>query len=237
MKNVKQLLTRNLWRIVSFDVLVPLGAIAGLVMVGLVLNWPLWWVSLVSVLILLIVEAVVVNFVLLRRDGVTVGTDDERPMLRLAVVVLCTAALAAAGILEYKDWTKPDRELRNDSVEALKVATEIAEAAATVNPFEPNASMDRAAALMAPDRVDDFKQKIGRSALDLAERNISVQAQTLSAGVEAIVPSVARVVVVLRSTQTVMSQETRQTSVPVRVMLTKRDGRWMGLEIAPIHIR
>lgn len=237
MNKLKQLQVRNLWRMLAFDIAAPLAAIAGLLMVGLVLNWPLWWVSLASVLILLIVEAVALNFVLLRRDGVTVGTDDERPALRLAVVALCTVALAAAVVLEYKDWTTPDRELRQDTTDVVQVASELSEAAATVSPSEPSASIDRAAKMMAPDRVDAFKDSIGRTATDLAYRNIAVQAQSLTAGVEAIGPSAARVVVVMRSTQSVMGQETKQTTVPVRVTLTKRDGRWMGLEISPIHVR
>ncbi|HEU4363676.1 MAG TPA: hypothetical protein VFR27_19530 [Mycobacterium sp.] len=228
---------RNLWRIFAFDVAAPLAAVAGLVMLGLVLNWPWWWVMAATAVVLLIVEAVVVNFVLLRRDGVTVGTDDERPALRLVVVALCTVALGAALWFQYKDWTAPDRDLRNDSADVVRVATEISEAAATVSPADPNSSIDRAAAMMAPDRVDAFKESIGRTATDLAYRNIAVQAEPLMAGVEAIGPSAARVVVVMRSTQSVMGQETKQTTVPVRVTLTKRDGSWLGVEIAPIHIR
>lgn len=237
MKNLKQLPLRNIWRIFAFDIAAPLAGIAGLVMIGLVLNWPRWWVMTCTALVLLAVEAVAVNFWLLRRDSVTVGTDDERPILRLAAVALCTAALGTAGWLEYKDWTTPDRDLRNDSAEVVRIAAEMSEAAASVSPADPNASIDRAAAMMVPDRVDSFKESIGRTATDLAYRNISVQAQRLAAGVEAIGPSAARVVVVMRSTQSVMGQETKQTVVPVRVTLTKRDGRWMVAEMAPIHIR
>ena len=84
---------RNLARVLVFDVAAPLAAIAALLMIGVMLGWPLWWVSVCSVLCLLIVEGVIVNFVLFRRDSVTVGTDDEGPGLRLAVVALCSAAL------------------------------------------------------------------------------------------------------------------------------------------------
>ena len=66
---------RNALRVLAFDVLAPLAAIAGLVYVGLALDWPLWWVSVCSVLCLLIVQGMIVDFVLYRRDGVTVGTD------------------------------------------------------------------------------------------------------------------------------------------------------------------
>ncbi len=237
MNKLRQVSIRSLWRVLAFDIAAPLAGIAALLMIGLVLNWPQWWVAACSVLILLIVEGVALNFVLLRRDGVTVGTDDERPGLRLAVVVLCTAALAAAVVLQYTRWTTPDRDLRDSSGEVVKIATEMAAAAATVSPADPNASLDRAAAMMAPDRVQAFKENIGRAATDLAYRNVAVQAQPLTAGVEAIGPSAARVVVVLRSTQSVLGQDTRQTVVPVRVTLTKRDDRWLVLEMSPIHVR
>ena len=88
---------RNRWRVLAFDILAPVAAIAALVYIGIALAWPLWWVSVCSVLCLLIVEGVVVNFVLARRDGVTVGTDDDGPGLRLAVAAVATAALVAAS--------------------------------------------------------------------------------------------------------------------------------------------
>jgi hypothetical protein len=227
----------NLWRVLAFDVAAPLAAVAGLLMIGLVLGWPLWWVSVCSVLVLLIVEGAALNFWLLRRDSVTVGTDDDKPGLRLAVVALCTVALVAAVVLEYTRWTQPDRNLKSDSTEVVQIASEMSQAAATVDPAEPNAGIDRAAAMMVPDRVESFKEKIGRAATDMAYHNVNVQAETLTAGVEAIGPAAARVVVVLRSTQSVMDQPAKRAVVPVRITLTKRDGRWLVLDMSPIHVR
>lgn len=89
---------RNAWRLVVFDVLAPLATIAALAAIGVLLGWPLWWVSTCSVLVLLVVEGVAINFWLLRRDSVTVGTDDDAPGLRLAVVFLCAAAISAAVV-------------------------------------------------------------------------------------------------------------------------------------------
>lgn len=237
MNRLKQLPMRNLWRMLAFDILAPLAAIAGLLMIGWVLDWPWWWISACSVLVLLVVEAVVLNFVLLRRDSVTVGTDDERPAFRTVAVALCTAALVAAAVLEYLHWTRPDQDLERDSAQVVQVATEMSETAATVAPADPNSSIERAAEFMVPDRVDAFKSSIGRSATEMANRNITVQAQTLAAGVEAIGPSAARVAVILRSTQTAANEEVRQMVVPVRITLSKRDGRWLVLEMSPIHIR
>lgn len=237
MSKLGQVSARKAWRMAVFDVVAPLAAIAGLLGVGLVLDWPLWWVSLCSVLILLIVEGVAINFLLMRRDSVTVGTDDERPALRFGVVVLTTAALVAAAVLGYLNWTQPDRELEADATEVVKIAVDMSEAAATVAPANPDASIEKATAFMIPDRVQSFKDTIGRSATEMANRNIAVEAQALSAGVEAIGPSAARVAVVLRSVQSVANQQVKQAVVPVRVTLTKRDGQWMVLEMSPIHAR
>ena len=87
---------RNLTRVLAFDVTAPLAAIAALLMIGVMLGWPMWWVSVCSMLCLLIAQAVIVNVVLFRRDSVTVGTDDDAPGLRLAVVAVTATALAAA---------------------------------------------------------------------------------------------------------------------------------------------
>jgi hypothetical protein len=76
---------RNLARVLAFDVAAPLAAISALLIIGVMLGWPLWWVAVCSILCLLIVEAVLVNAVLYRRDSVTVGTDDDKPGLRLGV--------------------------------------------------------------------------------------------------------------------------------------------------------
>ena len=36
---------RNLARVLAFDVVAPLAAIAALVVIGVMLGWPLWWAS------------------------------------------------------------------------------------------------------------------------------------------------------------------------------------------------
>lgn len=134
MSKLEVLKSRTLWRVLAVDIVAPLGAIGGLLLVGLSLDWPVWYVSLCSVLVLLIVEGMVVNFLLLRRDAVTVGTDNERPGLRFGVVGLAAAALIAAAVLGYLRWTVPDRDLEADASEAVKTAVAMAEAAATVAP-------------------------------------------------------------------------------------------------------
>jgi hypothetical protein len=228
---------RNLWRVLAFDVAAPLGAIAALLMIGIVLGWPLWWVSVCSVLVLLIVEGVVVNFLLLRRDSVTVGTDDDAPGLRLAVVAVCTAALVAAVLTGYSRWSIPDRDLKRDSREVVRIATGMAEATATFSPQDPTASVDRAAAMMVPEQATAFKDNFAKSTADLAHRDVSAQAQTLSAGVEAIGPSAASVAVILRETQNAPGQPPSRAVLALRVALTKRSDHWLVLEVSPINAR
>ena len=201
------------------------------------LSWPLWWVSLCSVLVLLIVEGVVVNFLLLRRDAVTVGTDDDAPGLRLAVVGLCTAAIVAAVLTGFGHWTMPDRQFKTDSAEVVRISTGMAEATATFSPQDPTASADRAAAMMVPEQASAFKDHFIKSTADLAHRNVTAQAETLSAGVEALGRSAASVAVILRGTQNTPGQPPSRAVLALRVTLTKNSGNWMVLNVSPINFR
>ena len=228
---------RNRWRVLAFDILAPVAAIAALVFIGIALAWPLWWVSVCSVLCLLVVEAVIVNFALMRRDGVTVGTDDDGPGLRLAVVGLATAALAAAVLVGYTQWTVPDRNLNNDNAEVVGIASSVSEASATFTPQSPTASIDRAAALMAPDRAESFKNEFAGIAKELASKNVSAQASTISAGVEAIGPRVASVAVIMRGTQNVPGKPPDNAVLALRVTLSKDSGRWLVDDVTPINSR
>lgn len=228
---------RNALRVAAFDVGAPLATIGALAVIGIVLDWPRWWVAVCAVLVLLIVEGIAINFWLLRRDSVTLGTDDDRPTLRLVVVGVCTAALVAAVLVAYTGWSTPDRDLKRDSAEVVRIATEMAEATATFTPGQPAASMDRAAALMVPDQAQAFKDQFAKATADLAQRNVTAQASTLEAGVEAIGPSAASVAVMVRATQNVPGQQPNHTALALRVALTKQNGRWLVLEIAPINSR
>ena len=162
---------RNRLRVLAFDIAAPLAAIVALIYIGIAMAWPLWWVSLASVLCLLIVEGVIVNAVLARRDGVTVGTDDDGPGLRLAVVGLATVALVAAVVVGYTQWTVLDRNLRNDSAEVVGIASSVAEASATFTPSSPTAAIDRATELMTPDRAEKYRNEFaaGGKAIDEQE--------------------------------------------------------------------
>ena len=228
---------RNLLRVLTFDVAAPVGAIAALVIIGIVLSWRMWWVSLCSVLVLLIIEGVVIYFVLLRRDSVTVGTDDDAPGLRLAVVGLCTAAIVAAAATAYHQWTMPDRQLKRDSTEVVRIATGMAEATATFTPQDPTASVDRAAAMMVPEQANPFKDQFLKSTADLAHRNVTAQGQTLAAGVEALGPSAASVAVILRGTQNVPGEAPSRAVLALRVTLTKNSGHWLVFDVSPINAR
>lgn len=225
---------RNTWRVLVFDVAAPLATIAALVLIGMFLAWPVWWVAACAMLCLLIVEAMAVNYYLMRRDRVTVGTDDDGPVLRLAVVGLTTAALVAATVVGYTHWTVPDIALGTDSEEVVRLATAVSEATATFSPQDPTSSIDRAAALMAPEQADAFKSNFGASTQDLARRNVSAQAQTISAGVEAIGPSAASVIVVMRGTQNVPGQQPSRAVLTLRVAFTKQDDRWLVIDVAPV---
>jgi hypothetical protein len=228
---------RNAWRVLAFDVLAPLAAIAALLAIGVVLAWPAWWVSLCSVLILLIVEGVAVNIYLWRRDSVTLGTDDDAPLLRLAVVALCTAALVAAVLTGDRHWATPDHTLKADSAEVVRIAVDVAQATATFSPSEPMAAIDKAAAMMVPEQGATFREQFGKATTDLAHRNITATAATMEAGLEAIGPSAAAVAVVMRATQNEPGQPPDNAVLALRVTLTKQQGRWLVLGVSPLNPR
>ncbi|MEU0497357.1 hypothetical protein [Mycobacterium sp. NPDC006124] len=228
---------RNRLRVLAFDVLAPLGAILGLLYVGVALAWPLWWVSVCSVLCLLIVQAVVVNVVLWRRDGVTVGTDDDGPRLRLAVMGLTTVALAAAVAVGYLQWSAPQSQLNRDMTEVVGIASSAAEASATFTPQNPSANVDRLTAMMTSKGADGFRSEFDSMAKDLTSKGLTVSASTVSAGVEAIGPEAAVVAVIMRGTQNAAGKQPANVALPLRVSLLKQDGRWLVDDLSPINSR
>jgi hypothetical protein len=228
---------RNIWRLLAFDIAAPLAAVAALWTIGVVLGWPLWWVSACSVLVLLIVEGVGVNFWLLRRDSVSVGTDDDAPGLRLAVVLLCAAALCAAVLTGYTHWTRTDRDFKKDTRDVVQVAAGMAEAMASFTPGAPTSSIDRAAAMMVPDQAGAFREQYRKSSAELAQHNVTAQAATLAAGVEALGPTAASVAVILRVTQNAPGQPPSQAAPALRVTLAKRGDAWLVSNVTPMNGR
>lgn len=226
---------RNIWRLFAFDIAAPLAAIGALVAIGVVLGWPLWWVSACSVLVLLIVEGVAVNFWLLRRDSVSLGTDDDAPGLRLAVALLCTAALGAAVATGYTHWTKSDRDFTDDSRQVVRIATGMAEAMASFSPTAPTDAIDRATAMVVPEHAAAFKEQYTKSSAELGQHKVTAQAATVSAGVEALGPTAASVAVILRVTQNAPGQPPSQVAPALRVTLTKRGSDWLVADVLPIR--
>jgi len=228
---------RNAWRVLVFDTLAPLAVLASLVYIGLALERPLWWVVVGTIIGLLVLQASIVNFVLFRRDGVTMGTDDDAPRLRLAVVGLTAVAVVAAAIVGYTKWTVPDRTTSADMSMVVGIASSVAEASATFTPGAPNVSIDRATALMAPQRAEAYRNEFNAVAKDLTSRGVAGQASTISAGIETIGPNFASVAVVMRATQNTPNKPAQATVLGLRVTLTKQDGRWLVMDVTPIASR
>ncbi|MCB0923277.1 MAG: hypothetical protein KDB50_01825 [Mycobacterium sp.] len=225
---------RNAARVLAFDVAAPLAAIAGLLVIGLMLGWPLWWVSVCSMLCLLVVQAMVVNVVLYRRDAVTMGTDDDAPGLRLAAVALAAAVLVVATVVGYNRWTLADRAFDRDAAEVARIAGVVAEASATFSASDPTSALDRAAAEMVPETAAAFRAQFGPTVADLAKRNVTAQARTISAGLEALSPTAASVAVLIRATQSVPGKEPSTAVLPLRVALSLQDDAWKVVDVTPI---
>lgn len=228
---------RNLARVLGFDVAAPLAAIGALLVIGVMLGWPLWWVSVCSILCLLIVQAVILNIVLYRRDSVTLGTDDDTPGLRLAAVGIATAVLAVAAVVGYTRWTTVDRDFSRNTLEVARIASEVSEATASFSPSDPGASVDRAAAMMTPERAEAFKAQFAPSTADMLKRKVTAKADTISTGLELLAPSSATVAVLMRGTQTEPDQPPSSAVLALRVALAKVDGVWKVADVTPINAR
>jgi hypothetical protein len=225
---------RNAARVLLFDIAAPLAVIAAVLLVGVFLDWPLWWVVLASMLCLLVGEGMVVNFYLMRRDRVTVGTDDDGAPLRLGLTALAAVGLTVAAVLGYTHQTLPDRTLRSDADEVVRLATAVSEATATFSPQDPRSSIERAVALMVPEQAEAFRKGFAKSTEDLARKNISVHVQTISAGIEALGPQAASVAVVMRGTQSTPGAPPSRAVLALRVGLTKIDHDWRVVDVVPV---
>lgn len=228
---------RNRLRVLAFDVVAPLATIAGLLVIGVVLDWPRWWVAVCSMLCLLVAQVVVVNALGFRRDSVTMGTDDDEPRLRTAAAGITAATVVAAAAVGYTQWTLPDRAFNRDNTEVVRLATTVAEATATFTPADPTSSIDRAAALMVPETAAAFKAQFASSAADLAKRNVTATARTLSAGLEALGVSAASVAVVVRATQAEPGRQPSIAVLPIRIAATKQGDSWKVVDVSPISSR
>ena len=91
--------------------------------------------------------------------------------------------------------------------------------------------------LMVPERAEAFKAQFGPATIDMAKRNISAQATTVSAGLEALGASSASVAVLIRGTQSSPEEQPSSAVLALRVALSKLDGRWQVIDVAPINPR
>jgi hypothetical protein len=97
--------------------------------------------------------------------------------------------------------------------------------------------MDRATSMMVPERAEAFRAQFGSATADMVKRNVSAQASTLSAGLEALGPSSASVAVLMRGTQSVPGQDPSTAVLSLRVALSKQEGDWKVIDVAPISSR
>ena len=225
---LEQVQVRNRLRVLAFDIAAPLAAIAALIYIGMAMGWPLWWVSLASVLCLLIVEGVIVNVVLARRDGVTVGTDDDGPGAAAGGRRACHRRVGrrGGGRLHAVDGAGPRPARRQRRGGRASPAAWPRRARRSHRRARRRRSTGRQA-LMTPDRAEKYKNEFTAVAKQLTSKNVSAQASTISAGVEAIGPQDASVAVIMRGTQSVPGKPPDVAVLALRVTLSKDGDRWL----------
>ena len=178
---------------------------------------------------------------MVRRRTMLVATLAAPPLARAASAQTGAAegfpSRPVAVLTGYTHWTRSDRDFKQDSRQVVQIATAMAGAVATFTPSAPTSSIDQAAAMMVPEQAGPFKEQYKKSSADLAQHNVTAQAATLAAGVEAIGPSAAIVAVILRVTQNTPGQPPSQAAPALRVTLTKRGSDWLVFDVVPINSR
>lgn len=227
-------MSRNVVRVILFDVLAPLVTVLALVMLGVILDWPIWWVVVCTAACLLIAEGVAVNTYLVRRDSVTVGTDDDGPGLRTGIVALATAAVVAVAVVGYQHWTVPDHEGNADRSAVTDVVATVAEAVVNYNPSSPDIYVRKATEHMTEGQAQSFTGDFGRATAELQAKGISQKGEVISVGLEALGPESAVTASLVRRTSVAAKTQPAEAILALRMTLTKRDGRWLVDNIAPI---
>jgi len=227
-------MSRNMLRVILFDLLAPLVTALAIVALGVILRWPVWWVVVCTVSCLLIAQGMAVNAYLARRDSVTVGTDDDGPALRAGIVALATASVLAVTVVGYRHWTVPDRDGNADRVAVTDVAATVAEAVVNFTPGSPETYLRTATEHMTEAQGQSFTRDFDRATADLKSGGISQQGEIISVGIEALGPEDAVSAALVRRTSVAAKTQPEQSVLALRLTLTKRDGRWLVDNIAPI---
>jgi hypothetical protein len=222
------------WRVAVFDIVSPLTSAAAFVTIGVALGWPVWWVSVCTVLCLLVVQTMGANFYVLRREGTSVGTDPHAPGLRLAAVGMTAASALAAVFVGYTHWVVPNSLRATETGAVVRTATTVAEATATFSPQDPTSAIARASELVDPEKAGEFTEIFDRTATDLTRGGVSTNSTTLSAGVEVISSTAASVAVIMRTVRRGPGDQTESAVQALRVTLTKHDNAWRVLDVEPI---
>jgi arginine/lysine/ornithine decarboxylase len=183
---------------------------------------------------LLIAQGVAVNAYLARRDSVTVGTDDDGPALRTAVVALATASVLAVAMVGYRHWTVPDREGNADRSAVTDVVATVAEAVVSFSPGSPDSYVHKAAEHMTEGQRQSFTRDFDRATAELKAKGISQQGEIISVGIEALGPEDAVAAALVRRTSVAAKTQPEESVLALRMSLAKRDGRWLVDNIAPI---
>lgn len=227
-------MSRNMLRVILFDLSAPVVTVLAIVELGVILRWPVWWVVVCTAFCVLIVQGVAVNAYLARRDSVTVGTDDDGPALRTGIVALAAASVLAVAVVGYGHWTLPDREGNADRAAVTDVAATVGEAVVNFAPDNPDTSVRQATEHMTAAQGQSFTRDFGRATAELKAKGISQQGEIVSVGIEALGPGDAVMATLVRRTSVAAKTRPEQSVLALRLTLTKRDGRWLVDNIAPI---
>ena len=231
---------RNRLRVLAFDVLAPLAPSLALVYIGVALAWPLWWVSVCSVLCLLIVQGVSSTSCCTAATASRSAPTTTGPACGWRSSALTAVALVAAVVVGYTRWTVPDRTMHDDMAEVVGIASSVAEASATFTP-QRSECVDRPG-----HRRDDtstaptaFATNSTPVAKDLTSKNLSGAGEHRLGGRRGHRAGRRPVVaVVMRGTQNAPGKQPATCRAGAAGITADQDGgRWLVDDVTPINSR
>ncbi|MEU7766452.1 h domain protein [Nocardia sp. NPDC049190] len=158
-----------------------------------------------------------------------------RGKIRLGIVgVVVAASVVIAGVNGYRYWN--DRQVEQSREDAVATAGRTVEAMFTYNPQTVDTELRKSADNLGGSFHDDYLTLIDKQiAPGAKEKQLTVTATTQASGV--ISADRDRAEVLLFLNQVMTSKDTPQgttTGSRVRVVLAKRDSRWLVEAVDPV---
>jgi hypothetical protein len=203
-------------------------AVASMIVLGVVLQWPLWFRLSAAAVAIVLVAHVISAIAVLHRSA------DEPPRwviaTTLAVVLLMAAISVGAATTMYTSWTVADAVDATDAEDAATAAYTIAGPLTAITPQTREQYLPQLRPLMTQELADAFETKfLNPMPADTPTRVSTVR----SISVEAVADGAASVIAVVKQTPPDPSRDEPSDAI-WWLLLGRYEGKWYLANLAPL---